>query len=223
MLLASGASAQLATQTALVGTVTDQSGSVLPGATIMAVNVATQDRYEAVTNAEGRSNIQFVRIGTYEIRITLAGFQTFVATGVSVTTNQIARADAVLRIGEVAESITVAVTALSLVTDSASVKQTISERAVEELPLTGRNVWSLAGTTPGVLGGTGSFSGAGQRSIQNSLSMDGINTVANLLTSTTMRPIVDGVTELEVQTGSTSAEYGFYLGVYINVVKKSGR
>jgi hypothetical protein len=203
MLLASSASAQLATQTALVGTVTDQSGSVLPGATITAVNVATQDKYEAVTNAEGRYNIQFVRIGTYEIRITLAGFQTSVATGVSVTTNQIARTDAVLRIGEVAESVTVAATALLLATDSASVKQTISERAVEDLPLTGR-------------------SGAGQRSIQNSLSMDGINTAANLLTSTTMRPIVDGVTEVEVQTGSTSAEYGSYLGVYINVVTKSG-
>ena len=64
--------------------------------------------------------------------------------------------------------------------------------------------------------------GAGQREIQNSLSLDGINTSANLLAATSMRPIADAVTEVQVQTGSTSAEYGSYLGVHINVVTKSG-
>jgi outer membrane receptor protein involved in Fe transport len=94
---------------------------------------------------------------------------------------------------------------------------------VEGLPLSGgRNVWSLAGTTPGVLSGTSSFTGAGQRNIQNSLSIDGINSAANLLTATSMRPIADAVTEVQVQTGSTSAEYGSYLGVDVNVVTKSG-
>jgi len=78
-----------------------------------------------------------------------------------------------------------------------------------------------------VLGGLNSdiglsFRGAGQREIQNSLSLDGINSSANLLAATSMRPIADGVTEVQVQTGSTSAEYGSYLGVHINVVTKSG-
>ena len=67
-----------------------------------------------------------------------------------------------------------------------------------------------------------SFRGAGQREIQNSLSLDGINSSANLLAATSMRPIADAVTEIQVQTGSTSAEYGSYLGVHINVVTKSG-
>ena len=103
-------------------------------------------------------------------------------------------------------------------TDRATVSATISERAVVELPLSGRNVWSLASTTPGVLGGLNSdiglsFRGAGQREIQNSLSLDGINSSANLLAATSMRPIADAVTEVQVQTGSTSAEYGAYLGV----------
>ena len=82
-------------------------------------------------------------------------------------------------------------------------------------------------TTPGVLAGVNSdiglsFRGAGQREIQNSLSLDGINSSANLLASTSMRPIADAVEEIQVQTGSTSAEYGSYLGVHINVVTKSG-
>ncbi len=95
------------------------------------------------------------------------------------------------------------------------------------MPLNGRNVWSLANTTPGVLQAPNSdigqsFRGAGQREIQNSLSLDGINSSSNLLAATSMRPIADAVTEVQVQTGSTSAEYGSYLGVHINVVTKSG-
>ena len=112
-------------------------------------------------------------------------------------------------------------------TDRATVSETIGERAIVELPLSGRNVWNLASTTPGVLGGLNSdiglsFRGAGQREIQNSLSLDGINSSSNLLAATSMRPIADAVTEIQVQTGSTSAEYGAYLGVHINVVTKSG-
>ena len=154
--------------------------------------------------------------------MTLQGFQTFKATGIEVATNQVVRRDAALAVGVMTETITVAAGAAMLSTENATLVETINERAVEELPLSGRNVWSLAGTTPGVLGGTSSFTGAGQRNIQNSLSMDGINTAANLLTATSMRPISDAVTEVQVQTGSTSAEYGSYLGVHVNVVTKSG-
>ncbi len=132
-----------------------------------------------------------------------------------------------MQVGGVNESVTVEARAQVLDTDGATVSETIGERAIVELPLSGRNVWSLASTTPGVLGGLNSdiglsFRGAGQREIQNSLSLDGINSSANLLAATSMRPIADAVTEIQVQTGSTSAEYGSYLGVHINVVTKSG-
>jgi hypothetical protein len=222
VLLASSASAQLANQTALVGTVTDSTGSVIPGATVVAVNTGTQDKHETTTNAQGYYNIQFVTAGTYQITVTIAGFRTFTATGVEVFTNQIARTNAVLQVGELNESITVAGVSPIIDTDRATISETILSRAIVELPLSGRNVWSLAGTTPGVLAGTSSFTGAGQRNIQNSLSMDGINTAANLLTATSMRPIADAVTEVQIQTGSTSAEYGSYLGVHVNVVTKGG-
>ena len=76
--------------------------------------------------------------------------------------------------------------------------------------MNGRNVWSLATSAPGVLSGPNSdigvsFRGAGQREIQNSLSLDGINSSANLLAMTSMRPIAEAVEEIQVQTGSTSA------------------
>ena len=221
------AEAQLASQTSLVGTVTDRDGGVVPGAQVVAVNVGTKDTYEATTNAEGYYHVPFVRTGTYEITVTVSGFQTFKTTGVEVANNQVVRMNAVMQIGALAESVIVTASAPMLATDSAAVSETIGERAIVELPMSGRNIWSLATATPGVIVGPASdiglsFRGAGQREIQNSLSLDGINSSANLLAMTSMRPIADAVEEMQVQTGSTSAEYGSYLGVHINVVTKSG-
>ena len=221
------AEAQLASQTALVGTVTDRDGGVVPGAQVVAVNVGTKDTYEAMTNAEGYYQMQFVRTGTYDVTVTLAGFQTFRATGVAVANNQVVRTNAVMQLGALAESVVVTGASPVIATDTHAISETINERAIVELPLAGRNVWNLASSTPGVQAGLNSdigmsFRGAGQREIQNSLSLDGINSSANLLAMTSMRPIAEAVEEIQVQTGSTSAEYGSYLGVHINVVTKSG-
>src|SRR5918996_1437440 len=202
-LFASGVWAQLASQTALVGSVTDASGSVVPGATIVAVNAGTQDTYETVTNAQGQYRFQFVRTGTYAITVTLMGFQTFKATGIQVANNQVVRRDAALQVGDISETVQVVADAIVLDTDNATVSETLNQRLISEAPLPGgRNVWALAGTTPGVLSGSNSFTGAGQRALQNSLSLDGINAAANFTTQTSMRPIADAVTEVQVQTGS---------------------
>lgn len=227
LLTAATASGQLASQTALVGTVTDSGDLVVPGAQVVAVNTGTKDTYEATTNAEGYYNLQFVRPGTYDITVTVSGFQTFRATGVEVANNQVVRTNAVLKVGGLAESVNVEAKAQVLNTDSAVVSETIGKRAIIDLPSSGCNVWSLASTTPGVLGGLNSdiglsFRGAGQREIQNSLALDGISSSSNLLAATSMRPIADAVEEVQVQTGSTSAEFGSYLGVHINVVTKTG-
>ena len=227
LFLTTSAWAQLASQTALVGTITDSDGLAVPGAQVVAVNAGTRDTYEATTNAEGYYNIQFVRTGTYEISVTLTGFQTSRVTGIEVASNQVVRTNVVMKVGQLNESITVVGASPILDTDSAKISETIGKRAVADLPLNGRNVWSLATTTPGVVAAPNSdiglsFRGAGQREIQNSLSLDGINSSSNLLAATSMRPIADAVTEIQVQTGSTSAEYGSYLGVHINVVTKSG-
>jgi hypothetical protein len=218
------ASAQLATQTALVGTVSDSGGGVLPGATVVSVNIGTKDTYETTTNAQGQYNIQFVQPGRYDITVSMTGFQTFKTTGVEVTTNQVVRTNAVLQVGAVSEEVLVEARAAVLATDRATVSDTINVEQLTELPSRGRNVWQMAETTPGVQRGTrtGTWIGAGQRDIQNSLTLDGINAAANLMPSTSMQPIAEAVEEVVVQTGSTSAEFGSYLGVHVNVVTKSG-
>src|SRR6476659_1264158 len=120
---ATPAAAQLASQTALVGTVTDSGNLVVPGAQVTAVNTGTKDTYETTTNADGYYNIQFVRAGTYDITVSLSGFQTFKATGVEVANNQLVRTNAVLRVGGLTESVNVEAKAQLLTTDSAVVSE----------------------------------------------------------------------------------------------------
>src|SRR5688572_32982050 len=94
LLVATNALAQLASQTAMVGTVTDSGGLVVPGAQVTAVNIGTKDTYETSTNSEGQYSIQFPRPGKYEITVTMSGFQQFKATGVDLGTNQVTRTNA---------------------------------------------------------------------------------------------------------------------------------
>lgn len=231
VLFGSSLSAQVANQTSLVGTVTDATGKSISGASVSALNTGTSETYPATTNEQGYYVIQFIRAGTYELTIQQSGFQTYKATNIQVETNQIVRNDAVLKIGELKQTVSVEASAQLIKTDDASVSDTISTRNVAELPLNGRDPLKLATITPGVIQGLKAtngvppgqdFIGAGTREIQNSVSLDGISVVNNLITTTPTRPAVDAVQEVEVQTGTYSAQYGAYLGVHINVVTKSG-
>ena len=232
VLLAVSAYGQLATTTALVGTVTDSSGKTVPGAKATAVNAGTHDTYSAVTNEQGFYNIQFIAIGDYNLTVEQPGFQVSKVTGIHVDINQVVRTEVVLRIGNVVESVTVQAIAAAIKTDDATVSEVITTRSVADLPLNGRDPMMLAITTPGVILGpkssaTGTppgvdFIGAGTREIQNSMSLDGISIMSNLITNSPARVMVESVQEVEVQTGTYSAQYGSYLGVHINMVTKAG-
>lgn len=231
-LLAIAAGAQLATTTSLVGTVTDSTGKVIPGAVVNAIETGTLDKYNTTTNAQGYYSIDFVRVGKYNITVEQPGFQKMTKTGVQVDINQTVRTDITLAVGALSQAITVEATVTAIKTDDATVSEVLGTRAVSELPLNGRNPMSLATTTPGVLQGPKSsatgippgddYIGAGTREIQNSLSLDGISIANNLITTSPTRPMVESVQEVEVQTGTYSAQYGSYLGVHINMVTKSG-
>ena len=232
LFLTFAAHAQLATTTSLVGTVTDTSGKAIAGAKVTATETRTLDNYATVTNDQGYYTFEFVRVGEYRITVTQVGFQEVRKTGIFVDINQTVRTDVVLPVGAVTQSITVEAAVSAIKTDDASVSELLGTRSVAELPLNGRDPMSLATTTPGVLQGTKSsatgtppgedFNGAGTREIQNSMSLDGISIMNNLITTTPTRPMVESVQEVEIQTGTYSAQYGAYMGVHINMVTKAG-
>ncbi len=232
VLLVVTAHAQLATTTSLVGTVSDSSGKVIAGAKVTAVEARTGDTYNTTTNEQGYYSIDFVRVGVYNVTVEQPGFQKVTSKNIPVDINQTVRTDVTLPVGAVSQSVTVEATVTAIKTDDATVSEILGTRAVSELPLNGRDVMTLAVTTPGVLLGPKSspsatppgddFVGAGTREIQNSLSLDGISIMNNLITNTPTRPMVESIQEVEVQTGTYSAQYGAYLGVHINMITKSG-
>ncbi len=224
--------AQIATTTSLVGTVTDASGKTVPGAKVTATNTGTHDVYTALTTESGYYNIQFVAVGDYAIEVAQPGFEVSKVTGIHVDINQVVRTDVMLQVGNVVESVTVQALASAIKTDDAAVSEIIGTRSVSELPLNLRDPMSLATTIPTVLPGpkdslTGvppgnDYIAAGTREIQNSMSLDGISIMNNLITTTPTRPMVESVQEVEVQTGTYTAQYGAYLGAHINMITKSG-
>ena len=222
---------QIATVTSLVGTVTDSSGKTVVGAKISATETSTQDKYSAVTNQDGNYRIDFVRVGTYDVTAEFPGFKTMRHAGSEVSINQVVRNDFMLSPGAVTESITVEASAPVIQTDDATISATVTTKQIADLPMNGRNVLMLAITTPGVLPGTKGtqgvppgqdFIGAGTREIQNSMSLDGISIMNNLITTSPTQPMVETVQEVEVQTGTYSAQYGAYMGVHLNMVTKGG-
>jgi len=231
-ILAGTAAAQLATTTALVGTVTDPSGKSVAGAKVTAVEKGTHDTYTANTNEQGYYSIEFVRVGTYSVTVEQSGFQKVTKTGIVVDINQSVRTDVEMPVGALTQSVTVQAEVAAIKTDDATVSEVLSTRNVADLPLNGRDPMQLALTTPGVILGvktstTGTppgedFNGAGTREIQNEMTLDGISIMNNLITTTPTRPMVESISEVEVQTGTYSAQYGAYLGVHINMVTKSG-
>jgi len=196
-------SAQVANNTTLVGTVTDANGAVVNGAAVTAVNVATNDTYTGTTNDEGSYTISFIREGVYSITVEHAGFTKLTQKGILVEINKTVRTDFSLKVGAVTETVVVDSVVPPIATDDASLAETISSRAVVDLPLNGRDALKLAATTSNVIVGPKSnptgvppgedFIGAGQREITNSLTLDGITIMNNLITVTHVVPSVDSI------------------------------
>jgi hypothetical protein len=215
-----------------VGTVSDPSGKVIPNAKLTAVETGTADRYAAITNSQGYYSLEFVRVGTYDVTAEAPGLQTVTTTGIIVDINQTVRTNFTLAVGTLTQTVSVKATVAAIKTDDASVSELMDARAIADLPSNGRDPMQLARVTPGVTLGAKSsatgippgedFNGAGTREIQNSMSLDGISILNNLITTTPTRPMVESVQEVEVQTGTYSAQYGSYMGVHINMVSKSG-
>jgi hypothetical protein len=223
--------AQVADNTALVGTVTDPTGSVVVGAKVTGVNRDTKVSYTGTTNSEGFYSILFVSPGTYDVSVEMTGFRKMTTSGVVVEINHAVRTDFSLSVGSETSVVSVSADNPPLSTDDALLGETVAEQQVHDLPLNGRRAIDLAATASNItLSGnalTGNppgvrASGSGTRSINNSISLDGISIMNNLITTATLTPNPDALSAVQTQNGNYTAQYGDYLGVHVNLVSKSG-
>ena len=134
----------------IAGTVTDNSGAVVPEATITIRNEGTNATITTTSNADGTFISAAVPIGTYTITVTKTGFSTYTEKSVEVHPTQVASVNPQLQLGTVTQQVQVSASAAQVQTSTAEVSSEVSSREVRTLPLNGRNFESLSTLMPGV-------------------------------------------------------------------------
>ena len=227
----------------ILGTVTDQSGAVVSGATITVKNTATGLERSTQTSADGSYSIPELPIGTYTVTVTQSGFQTSITREVVVNVATERRVDTQLKTGQVSEKVEVSGELLPQVdTTSAVLGGVLTTDAIANIPVNGRDYTKLIYLNPGVSGSPdqisdspgsfGTFSMNGSRGRANNFLLDGtdmndgfrndpaINEAGVFGDPATILPI-DAVAELRVLS-NYEAEYGRNSGAVVNIVTKSG-
>ena len=215
----------------VLGTVTDSSGAAIPNATVVAVNVATNIRIETHSDGTGRFTVSPLPAGAYSLEASSAGFKKFTQSGIELNVGQQARLDIQMTVGELSENVTVEGTVSSIETSSSTIGKVVSNRAILNLPLNSRNIYSLIYLTPGVAGSIGnnynsmSYSVNGARASMMDTLIDGASAshpTVQGYSGISAFPSVDAIGEFKVLGANFPAEYGRTAGSVLNVVYKSG-
>ncbi|PYV09041.1 MAG: hypothetical protein DMG07_24135, partial [Acidobacteria bacterium] len=158
-LLPAVASSQVRDTASLFGTVTDAQAAVIPGATVTVTSTATGQTRSALADASGGYVFALLPVGSYNVTVEQPGFRKYERRGVLLQANENARVDAVLEIGNVAETVTVEASASLVDSRAPTLNHTVDSKRVVELPLNGRNPADLVLLAPGVASGAGNNSG----------------------------------------------------------------
>ena len=235
LLTVASASAQSqATTGNIEGRVVDPNGAAVPGVTVTATNQETALAKSAETDSEGIYQIIFLPPGKYRVTSTAAkGFAAGDFSNVIVTVGGKTPLDIQLQVGATTTMVDVAAEGQIVETTRSSVASTINDRAIQNLPVNGRNFLDFATLTPGVVREptrTGDLTVGGQKGTLNSLQVDGTDNnntfFGQSFGRTGTRPPYqfseESVQEFQVNQNGFSAEFGRAGGAVINVVTKSG-
>jgi hypothetical protein len=222
----------------VLGTVTDPNGAVISGANVAIQDKGTNATRTAQTNASGEYTFTLLPVGEYNLTVQAAGFKPFKLMSISVSAGDRLRMDAKLQVGAANETVEVEAAAQAIQTDSSSVGDTVPQETVEDIPLNGRNLTNLVTLQPGVSAGLPSsttngsrpddrrqsseVSANGQAEYFNNNVLDGIDNNERFYGLGGVKPSVDAVQEIQVQTGNFSADIGRAAGASISILTKSG-
>ena len=214
------------------GTVRDPAGSVITNATVAVTNTATGYVSTLTTNHDGLYTAADLHPGNYSVSASAPGFQSITRTGIDVRLQDRLAINFDLSVGQAASTVEVQSTALALETETSSIGEVVEDKAIQTLPLNGRNYIQLSilgtGATPSQRSNErNSFVANGQREIQNSYVLDGIDNKNKIVgfdssDAQSIEPILDAVQEFKVQTATFSAEFGQAAGGVVNVSIRSG-
>ncbi|MBL8191037.1 MAG: carboxypeptidase regulatory-like domain-containing protein [Acidobacteria bacterium] len=226
MSLSVGAFAQL-TRGTIAGTVRDNSGAVINGATLVVTNTATNISRTVTTDENGFYRVAGLEPGDYTVTIEKTGFEKIETRNVIVRTAQETTYDPQLKVGAITDVVVISGSQefLELNKTNPTIGLTTTARQAVELPLSaGRNINNLAVLSPNAFRGPGSsgISVNGQRARNNNFTIDGSDNNDISVTISTSTVIPEAVQEFQVQTNPFSVEFGRNSGAQINVITKSG-
>jgi hypothetical protein len=237
---------QAATAT-LTGSVSDQSGAILAGASVEVLNIETGAKRDGVVSSAGIYILTNLPHGTYKLTAKMNGFAEVVLSPISLQVGQTANIDITMKPGSVVEKVEISASAVELETQTSELSQVLSGTAIVELPTTARNPMEFLASMPGVTasyvtgGGKGgnqspgsnnpvsdsgrvSFEAGGAGTAANLVLLDGVDINAqstNGAETPKILPSTDTTQEFSLMTNNISPEYGRGINV-INIITKSG-
>ena len=216
------------------GVVADNSGGVVPGVTVFAVESGTGISRDTVTGANGRYSFPSLRPTSYEIRAELSGFRTVRQTDVVLQANQNLTLNITLELGELSETVTVAGQASTVDITQSTLSEVVDSKRIVELPLNGRDAARLSMLVSGMvvtevnqesgktIPGALRLSTNGTESRQASFKLDGTNHTDSYFQQNQPFPFPDALQEFSIQTSNYSAAQGASAGAVVNAVTRSG-
>lgn len=225
----------------ILGRMVDPSGAAVPNGKVVIQNQATNVSREAVTNTSGLYVVPDLAPGTYNVRATATGFETYVVAGVLLNVGSELTLNLPMKLGAVESQVVVEATVANIELASSEVSHVVGTKTITELPLNGRDWTQLAQLQPGIMSvrtqnatdtnraqrGNGvDLSISGGRPSENNYRLNGIsiNDYANTAPGSSLGTNlgVDAIQEFSVQTSTLAAEYGKVSGGVVNAITRSG-
>ncbi len=216
----------------IYGTVTDTSGAVIPSAIVTVTNVQTEESGTAPSNGSGNYIFPALVPGSYTISAQVAGFQTMTQKEVHLSANQNVQVSFSLKVGSTNQSVTVTAATTFVDTRESQLGETVDEKQIQDLPLNGRNAYSLVALVPGVTkfsaepaigdNNGNEFSSDGIRSGYNSTYLDGAYDAGLYRNGGDLTPNPDSLEEFRLLTSNFDAEFGRLPGGVVNIITRSG-
>jgi hypothetical protein len=210
----------------------DPSGAVIPKAAITITGSATGNVARSIVSSEsGLAIAPLLQPETYDIAVTMEGFEKFIQRGVDVRVGETVTLHVTLKPGNVNSEVTVAGQTPLIEEKSITVGDVVEQREMIDLPLNGRNYLELGSLIPGAVPSEGTrdqtFASYGNGGLQNAFLLDGGRNVNYLRgldnrARDMVRPPLDALSQFQVQTSNYSAEFGSSAGAVVNAVTKSG-
>jgi hypothetical protein len=214
----------------ILGTVRDKSGAVIPRAKVVITNTDLGTSQTVSTDSRGNYTLVDLKAGHYSVTVSKTDFKTTVVSRLTLVARQTLRADVVLPLGRVTQSVIVQGSTVGVITtDTATVSGTFDSQDITDLPTNyrassgGNSPYYLLSVLPGITADqSGDFSAAGALPSQSQYTLDGISTTnyGGNRPLTTAFPSANAISEMQVQSVGVPAEYGPL--VQVTTTSKSG-